>query len=40
PQNNLYKLIEKIWDYDKFIKNFEVENFDINSYSGIISNFN
>lgn len=35
PQKNIYKLYKNIWNYKKFIRNFEIENFWIKSFSWI-----
>lgn len=35
PQKNIYKLYKNTWNYKKFIRNFEIENFSVKSFSEI-----
>lgn len=35
PQKNIYKLYKNTWNYKKFIRNFEIENFWIKSFTEI-----
>ena len=35
PQKNIYRLYKNTWNYKKFIRNFEIENFWVKSFSEI-----
>jgi len=36
PQKNIYKLYKNTWNYKKFIRNFEIENFWVKSFTSSI----
>jgi len=35
PQKNIYRLYKNVWNYKKFIRNFEIENFWVESFPEI-----